>query len=118
MSFPILSVPLVGPKVKLGVINVTEKNNSQAFTNSDIDIFFYIANSAAIAINNILNEAKIEEGLIGTIKALAGAIEAKDPYTRGHSDRVAELSTAIGVEMGLSAEEVELLNFAGILYPI
>ena len=45
----------------------------------------------------------LEENYLATIKALASSIEAKDPYTRGHSERVTKLSLLLGELMGLSA---------------
>ncbi|WP_456420168.1 HD-GYP domain-containing protein [Thermovibrio sp.] len=53
-----------------------------------------------------------------TITALANAIDATSPWTKGHSQRVAEISVLIGKEMGLSDEELEKLKIAGILHDI
>lgn len=53
-----------------------------------------------------------------TIQALATAIEAKDPYTKGHSERVAEYATIIAQEMKLPENEVNNLNFAALLHDI
>jgi putative nucleotidyltransferase with HDIG domain len=104
--------------VKLGVINITNKRDNQLFTEADADIVSYISYTAAVAINNQLNELKLEESFVGTIKALAEAIEAKDPYTRGHSERVAEISEGIARELGLEKEEIRMIKFAGILHDI
>lgn len=52
------------------------------------------------------------------VVALAHAIEAKDPYTRGHSDRVGEYSKKIALSLGFSAEKAEDLYWAGILHDI
>lgn len=52
------------------------------------------------------------------IQALARAIDAKDPYTRGHSERVAEYAAEIGAQMKLPASEIEMLRHAGILHDI
>jgi putative nucleotidyltransferase with HDIG domain len=62
--------------------------------------------------------AALERGYVDTIRSLASAIDAKDPYTRGHSDRVAALSVEIGRELGLSAAELNALEYAGILHDI
>jgi len=118
ISAPFICSPLAGPNLKLGVINVTNKRNNMPITDDDADIISYISKTASIAINNQLNEVKIEESYLETIKSLAGAIEAKDSYTRGHSDRVSKLSVGIAIEMGLSMEEIRILKFAGILHDI
>jgi hypothetical protein len=56
--------------------------------------------------------------LTGTLKALAAAIDAKDPYTFGHSERVAFLATMMAKTLGLSAETVEHYHMAGLLHDI
>ena len=55
---------------------------------------------------------------LGTIQSLIASLEAKDPYTRGHSERVAKLSEIIGRELKLSEEDLETLRYAGILHDI
>lgn len=60
----------------------------------------------------------LEQGYLETILALANSIDSKDPYTRGHSQRVGDISAAIGRELGLSEPEVKLLRYAGILHDI
>lgn len=62
--------------------------------------------------------ASLERGYLETIRALANSIDAKDPYTRGHSMRVTNVALAIGREMGLSEEELRVLRYAGILHDI
>jgi putative nucleotidyltransferase with HDIG domain len=52
------------------------------------------------------------------IVALGGAVEAKDPYTRGHTLRVAELAVRIGQELRLSPERLRVLNRAALLHDI
>ena len=55
---------------------------------------------------------------LGSIRMLAAAIDEKDPYTRGHSGRVAKYSTLIGRELGLSAEELDKLRVAALLHDV
>lgn len=55
---------------------------------------------------------------LGAIRTLAAAIDAKDPYTRGHSERVTVCSMMIGREMGLSSVEVERLQVAALLHDV
>jgi putative nucleotidyltransferase with HDIG domain len=67
-----------------------------------------------------LKEAAEEnrELFIGSIRMLAAAIDEKDPYTRGHSGRVAKYSTLIGQELGLSAQELDKLRIAALLHDV
>jgi putative nucleotidyltransferase with HDIG domain len=67
--------------------------------------------------NKRLIEA-LERGYLDTIRSLASAIDAKDPYTRGHSERVASLSVEIGRELGLEGTALTALEYGGILHDI
>ena len=58
------------------------------------------------------------ELFIGTVKALAAAIDGKDPYTRGHSERVGRFSLAIGERLGLPDEELEKLRISALLHDV
>ncbi|HKG59052.1 MAG TPA: HD domain-containing phosphohydrolase [Pyrinomonadaceae bacterium] len=58
------------------------------------------------------------ELFIGTVKALAAAIDGKDPYTRGHSERVSRFSMAIAQRLGLSDEEVEKIRISALLHDV
>ncbi len=60
----------------------------------------------------------IESGYLETIVALANSIDSKDPYTRGHGQRVAELSAEIGKELKLSDEELKHLKYGAILHDV
>jgi putative nucleotidyltransferase with HDIG domain len=67
-----------------------------------------------------LKEAAEEnrELFIGSIRMLAAAIDEKDPYTRGHSGRVAKYSTLIGKELGLSAADLDTLKISALLHDV
>lgn len=62
--------------------------------------------------------AKLEAGYLDTIRSLAGAIDAKDPYTRGHNQRVAELAVEIGRELGCGDDVLKALAYGGLLHDI
>ena len=58
------------------------------------------------------------EEMLGQIYALAATVDARDPYTYGHSTRVASISEMIGKAMGLSKRELVDLHAAGLLHDI
>ncbi|HSP81691.1 MAG TPA: HD domain-containing phosphohydrolase, partial [Myxococcaceae bacterium] len=60
----------------------------------------------------------LEQGYLETIVALANSIDSKDAYTRGHSQRVADISMEIGRELALNERELKQLQFGGILHDI
>jgi putative nucleotidyltransferase with HDIG domain len=67
-----------------------------------------------------LKEAAEEnrELFVGSIRMLAAAIDEKDPYTRGHSGRVAKYSTLIAQELGLSAGDLDTLKISALLHDV
>ena len=62
--------------------------------------------------------ANLQRVSVATLEALVNALEAKDPYLRGHSARVADLSATIAAELGLGDEDVEVVRTAGRLHDI
>jgi putative nucleotidyltransferase with HDIG domain len=58
------------------------------------------------------------ELFVGSIRMLAAAIDEKDPYTRGHSGRVAKYSTLIGRELGLNPEDLDTLRISALLHDV
>ncbi len=58
------------------------------------------------------------ELFLGTVKGLAAAIDGKDPYTRGHSERVSRFSMAIAQRLGLTDDEVEKIRISALLHDV
>jgi putative nucleotidyltransferase with HDIG domain len=63
-------------------------------------------------------EAQTEAAYTGAIRALAAALDARDPYTAGHSERVSVVSVAIGRELGLADEALEIVRLGALLHDI
>ena len=61
---------------------------------------------------------QLQRAVYQSLVGLANALEAKDPYTRGHSERVGTLSRRLATVLGLNAEEIEVVGQAGLLHDI
>lgn len=61
---------------------------------------------------------KLEEAFLDSVQVLRSTVEAKDPYTRGHSDRVSEYSVLIGEKLGLPEEDIKNLRTGGLFHDI
>lgn len=61
---------------------------------------------------------KLEKAYLDSIETLRYTVEAKDPYTRGHSDRVAEYSVLIGEKLGLNETDIQTLRIGGLFHDI
>jgi HD-GYP domain-containing protein (c-di-GMP phosphodiesterase class II) len=70
----------------------------------------------------VLQVARLNEDtyklFMGVIKVVAGAIDAKDPYTQGHSQRVSEFAVAIAEELSLPPERINHVRIGGILHDV
>jgi HD-GYP domain-containing protein (c-di-GMP phosphodiesterase class II) len=55
---------------------------------------------------------------VGTVKAMSSAIDAKDPYTQGHSERVAMLSARLARQIGQSEDEIECIRISGLVHDV
>ena len=61
---------------------------------------------------------RLDRGYLDTVRSLVGALEAKDPYTRGHSERVAQYAAAMASSMGMPEQEVERIRLAAQLHDL
>jgi HD-GYP domain-containing protein (c-di-GMP phosphodiesterase class II) len=114
----VMFAPLIAHRRIIGAIEVFDKLNGSDFTEHDLGILIPIANTAAITVEGIRTQKSIIEEGKSTIKALAAAIDAKDPYTRGHSQRVVQFSLMSGRSFSLSPRELEIIEYAGILHDV
>lgn len=102
------------------IIGVTARgaDASSAFRNSDAAALAPFA-----ALIGFLNKAcdryhDLKELLVGLTRSLASAVDAKDPYTYGHSERVARIAVELGRELHLGEEELSDLYLAGLLHDV
>ena len=83
------------------------------------DAFNQMGEEIQKAIEEIRRRAEENKELfMGSIRMLANAIDEKDPYTRGHSERVAYYSACAAKHLGMTAEEVERVHLSGIIHDV
>lgn len=119
MTKPLLKLSAAAQKIATGDFStrVDAKGISEigrlgeAFNLMSDNVEEYIAKLAKAAEEN-------RELFVGTVKALAAAIDGKDKYTRGHSERVARISVAIGKRLGLDEKELETLRISALLHDV
>ena len=116
----ILAAPLMIRDKCIGVIEVLNKASDAGgrFTGLDKEIIKIFASQIAVALENSRLNEEMDSFFTNVIKALSEAIEAKDKYTRGHTDRVSRLSVQIGEKMGLSHQQLKILELSAILHDV
>jgi HD-GYP domain-containing protein (c-di-GMP phosphodiesterase class II) len=77
-----------------------------------------LANQIAIAIENASLYKELDELFLSSIRAIVEAIDAKDPYTKGHSARVVEYALLIGEGMELDKESLKDLELSAVLHDV
>lgn len=126
----ILCVPLRAPRIVLGgdrgavaerVIGGAQALNprgGRSFSDEDQQLFQSLAGQAATVIR--LSQLYADVSALSTriIDAITGAIDLKDPYTRGHSQRVSDFSVAIAQELGLDDDQIFNIRIASKLHDV
>ena len=97
---------------------MTNKNGNEPFNKQDLKILSFIANTASVAIRNHQNRQMLEQSYFDTVTALIMSLEARDEYTKGHSDRVTEYSVGIARQLQLEEEMIKTIKDAAILHDI
>ncbi len=114
----VMCVPLRSHEKILGVIHVDSKDPDKVFTKDDLKLLTAIGINSGIAIENLHLYEDLKRLFRSTVKSLVTALEANDPYTGGHSVRVAEYSKRMAACLGLSKQEVEKIELAAFLHDI
>lgn len=114
-----LAVPLIKDSVVIGALIIGNRHRpGHKFTRDDEKLLAALSNHVAVALKNAQLYQRLRDLFLSTVMALVRAMEAKDRYTGGHSERVMKYSVAIGKEMGLDDEELENLRLASVLHDI
>ncbi|MFH1381201.1 MAG: HD domain-containing phosphohydrolase [Candidatus Omnitrophota bacterium] len=121
-GFPLgafLAVPLKKDSKIIGVLAVSNhKKRKKCFTEADKKLLLTLANHVSIALSNAKLYKNMKGLFLDTVTSLVTAVDAKDPYTHGHSERVSRYAVAIGKEMSLSPDLLEELRLAGLMHDV
>lgn len=114
----VVLVPLYSRERFLGMIILFHPDEADELEPEDLNLITAIAGQAAMALENATLYEDLEMSYFSTVKALARAIEVKDPYTYGHSERVTEYALAIARRMDVSENEIKNIKYAAALHDI
>lgn len=123
----IIAVPLIRGRKTIGVLEVLNKADEGGFDERDLAILTGFASTEALillvsmahtAINNITAQDRWLNGYKKTAEALAQAIDAKDTYALGHSQRVRDYTMLAAGSLSLSPDELQTIEFGALLHDI
>jgi len=113
----LIASPLSIRRKVFGVICLNDRDG-RMFTRDDLKLLGALASQAAIAIENVDLYASIRRDYLNAVKALAAAVDAKDHYTHGHSNKVMAYSAMIAKELNLGEKEIEKIKFGALLHDV
>jgi HD-GYP domain-containing protein (c-di-GMP phosphodiesterase class II) len=114
----LLCAPLVCHDQTSGIMVLSRPDGNDDFSQEDMEMVFTLASQTAVAIENSKLNHDIEKTYFETISALALAVDAKDKYSHGHLDRVANHALKIGRQLGLDDEDLDTLRDASRLHDL
>jgi HD-GYP domain-containing protein (c-di-GMP phosphodiesterase class II) len=119
-DFPatLLAVPINLKGDISGFLSIINFDQKKSFHTGDVRLAEALAHQISLSLTNAELYDDLKDFLLNVIITLVHSIEAKDYYTKGHSERVSDISLMIASNMGLSAEEQEELGWAAMLHDI
>ncbi len=114
----LISCPLKIDRKVIGVININNKKNKKPFNELDLEILVGISSQIAQSIDRAKQFEKLQNTYRQILECLINAIDARDHYTRLHSERVAFYGEKFAKELKLPKKEVEVIKEACFLHDI
>jgi putative nucleotidyltransferase with HDIG domain len=114
----VLAVPIIHGKKVLGVLLAVNREQGTEFSETDQSLFSTLAGQTAIALENAKLFEDVRDISVAAISSLATAIDARDPYTRGHSEDVTRTVVHLARELGWEGADLEMLEFAALLHDV
>ncbi len=103
----------------IGILIAAEKKGPDLSASSvDMQLLSAAASHLAILLENASLYDDLNASFLGTIEALTASIDAKDPYTCGHSHRVAHLTQQLALSAGLGTEAAGRMRIAGLVHDV
>ena len=115
---PLISTALIFQNRVVGVISISGKKTDGNFQEEELILLSNLASQIALAIENAKLNYDAQKTYLETITALALAVEARDPYSRGHSDRVSKYAVKIAQKLGLDEERIKRIKEAAMLHDV
>ncbi|MDI6891170.1 MAG: HD domain-containing phosphohydrolase [Thermodesulfovibrionales bacterium] len=108
--------PIIYEEASLGILAVDNIKTKRPLVQSDINLLMGIAPEIGISIRNAMVLEAKERQFKSLLQVLASSIDARDPLTAGHSEKVTEYTVGICKEMGMSKEYCEVMRVAALLH--
>ena len=113
-----LAIPLTAKSGTIGYLAVFDPLDGKVPSVEAVRLLELYANQAATAIDNLRLYEDLEVSYYDTLRAFVAAMEAKDPYTKGHSENVQSYAVRLAQHLGLPGDRVRLIDYSALLHDI
>ena len=117
-SLPLIAAPLIWGETRLGVILAGGRWSGRPFSREERMLVSFVADVASVSIGALEDRQALEQHYVGTMACLMETVEAKDDYTRGHTERVTELAVTLAEAIGVTGDRLETIRRAAALHDI
>jgi len=110
--------PLSNLKRTIGAVVIVFEEDKDFIRQQTLKLLHILVDFFSLSLENAYLFDDLKSAYFDTIKAITNSIEARDPYTKGHSERVARFSKAIAEELNWDKNEIELIDWGGMLHDV
>ncbi|MCE1248026.1 MAG: GAF domain-containing protein [Firmicutes bacterium] len=114
----LLAIPIIWGDKVFGCIEAINKKDGKLFTEKDQEYLTVLAHQAAVALNNVYLMGNLRNFFNYSVEILIAALEALEPFAKGHIIRVARLAVTLAREMGYSGAELENIWYAAYFHDV
>ncbi len=114
----VMCVPLRTDENIIGVIYVDSSSSAVLFSEEELSTLAAIGHQAGVAVERARLISDLENLFVGAMHTVIASLEAKDAYTRGHSERVTAFALMIADELNLDDGEREIIELSGLLHDV
>jgi HD-GYP domain-containing protein (c-di-GMP phosphodiesterase class II) len=116
ITHSMMTIPLVAKGKAIGAMQLLNKQGDKLFNQEDVDLALSLSHQASLALHNSQMYDELYRMSFSIIRTLAKTLDARDPYTAGHSERVSQYSLWIARHMGIDEDSCKELERAALLH--
>ncbi len=114
----VMIAPLSNKERTLGAVSIVFEQYEDFIRQQTLKLLYILSSFFSLSLENAYLFEDLKKSYFDTIRAVANSVEARDAYTRGHSNRVAEISKIIAAEMGWGRRDLEMIDWGGVLHDL
>jgi len=118
ITHSILAAPIIWGNKVFGVVEAVNKKGGEKFTEKDLEYLTVLAHQAAVALKNVSLMEKLQNFFSFSVEIVIAALEALEPFARGHIIRVARLAVSLARELNYEGKDLENIWYAAYFHDV